>query len=88
MKDLFVGYEESLKLKELGFDEPCFGYYYPNIRSADMPILLASKNDYDWDVEHEPITNSKLSSRIHQPQVAAPTYLQKHNWEKSKIVLE
>lgn len=23
---LFVPYEESLELKELGFDEPCFGY--------------------------------------------------------------
>ena len=23
----FVPYEESLALKELGFDEPCFGYY-------------------------------------------------------------
>jgi hypothetical protein len=23
----FVSYEEALALKELGFDEPCFGYY-------------------------------------------------------------
>ena len=28
MKD-FVTYEQALELKELGFDEPCFGYY-PN----------------------------------------------------------
>jgi hypothetical protein len=27
MKDLFVPYEQSLQLKELGFDEPCFGWY-------------------------------------------------------------
>lgn len=25
----FVPYEESLELKELGFDEPCFGLYAP-----------------------------------------------------------
>ena len=27
MKDLFVTYEQALDLKELGFDEPCFGFY-------------------------------------------------------------
>lgn len=27
MKKQFVTYEIALKLKELGFDEPCFGYY-------------------------------------------------------------
>lgn len=27
MKKEFVPYLESLELKELGFDEPCFGYY-------------------------------------------------------------
>lgn len=26
----FLNYEQSLELKELGFDEPCFGYYEPN----------------------------------------------------------
>jgi hypothetical protein len=27
VKKEFVNYEQSLKLKELGFDEECFGYY-------------------------------------------------------------
>lgn len=27
MNKEFVPYEEALALKELGFDEPCFGYY-------------------------------------------------------------
>lgn len=27
MKELFVPYEQALELKELGFDEPCFGFY-------------------------------------------------------------
>jgi hypothetical protein len=26
----FVPYEQALVLKELGFDEPCFGYYIDN----------------------------------------------------------
>ena len=29
MKEQFVTYEIALKLKELGFDKPCFGYYRP-----------------------------------------------------------
>ena len=27
MEKEFVTYEQALALKELGFDEPCFGYY-------------------------------------------------------------
>lgn len=27
MEEQFLPYEQSLKLKELGFDEQCFGYY-------------------------------------------------------------
>jgi hypothetical protein len=28
MKNEFIPYEQALALKELGFDEPCFGNYY------------------------------------------------------------
>ena len=28
MEKEFIPYEQALALKELGFDEPCFGYYY------------------------------------------------------------
>lgn len=30
MKEQFCSYEIALKLKELGFDEPCFGSYFSN----------------------------------------------------------
>ena len=29
MEKEFIPYEQALALKELGFDEPCFGYYVP-----------------------------------------------------------
>lgn len=29
VESLFVSYEPALDLKELGFDEPCFGFYTP-----------------------------------------------------------
>jgi hypothetical protein len=28
MEKEFIPYEQALALKEIGFDEPCFGYYY------------------------------------------------------------
>ena len=30
MEKEFIPYVHALALKELGFDEPCFGFYYPN----------------------------------------------------------
>ena len=37
MKNLFVSYEVALKLKELGFDEECFGEYIEG--NNNIPIL-------------------------------------------------
>lgn len=33
----FVTYEQALALKELGFDEPCIGYYYNGKICFDSP---------------------------------------------------
>jgi hypothetical protein len=37
MNKEFVNYEEALALKELGFDEPCFGYY--NIKDNNLKLF-------------------------------------------------
>ena len=39
MEKEFVPYEQALALKELGFDEPCFGYY-----TGDKKHLLIRPN--------------------------------------------
>ena len=31
IKNEFIPYEQALALKELGFDEPCFGHYWENL---------------------------------------------------------
>lgn len=31
MENQFIPYELSLKIKELGFDEPCLAWYHPNM---------------------------------------------------------
>ena len=68
MEKEFILYEQVLALKELGFDEPCFGYYKPNgeldyIENhilKDFPYL--AKNS-EW-----------------QDLVAAPLYQQSFKW--------
>jgi hypothetical protein len=74
MKD-FIPYEQAFALKELGFDEPCFGYYEPNgeldyIENhilKDFPYL--AKNS-EW-----------------QDLVAAPTFSQSFRFFREKYDL-
>jgi hypothetical protein len=42
MEKDFVPYEPALELKELGFDEPCFGYYI-ELRNPQEGILTIDK---------------------------------------------
>jgi hypothetical protein len=68
----FVPCEQAVELKELGFDEPCFGYYKPNgeldyIENhilKDFPYL--AKNS-EW-----------------QDLAAAPTFSQAFRWFREK----
>ena len=73
----FVPYEEALALKELGFDEPCFGYsdnkgklhYNTNGR----PVV----KDWIW------VDNQILPTDM----VLAPTFSQAFRWFREKKVL-
>lgn len=48
MKDLFVPYEVALKMKELGFNEPCFGrwWFNNNIHKLNEEELEIIKSYY------------------------------------------
>ena len=39
MQKEFIPYEQALELKELGFDEPCFGWWF-----ADEQMLIIEKS--------------------------------------------
>jgi hypothetical protein len=43
MNKEFVPYEQSLELKELGFDEPCFGYY--DIKDNNLRLFFDNLQD-------------------------------------------
>jgi hypothetical protein len=48
MKDLFVPKAQSLQLKELGFDEPCFGYYQGGTNNLIIEQIIKSQGDGNW----------------------------------------
>lgn len=40
MEDLFIPYDLALELKELGFDEECFGYWWNNKDFTEPEFML------------------------------------------------
>lgn len=76
MNEDFVSYELAVKLKEKGFDAPCYGYYHCN--GGNDSFELCGNGDYDF-------LNSKNKHRI-----AAPTIPQVLKWlrEEKKIHIE
>jgi hypothetical protein len=45
MKNEFVPYEQALALKELGFDEPCMGYYFYDGSFKEWTLNIDNKSD-------------------------------------------
>ena len=74
MNKEFCPYEIALALKELGFDEPCFGYYQKSSVIGDntiLPISFVDKasnfNDYEY-------------SKLGVPFYSVPTFSQAFRW--------
>lgn len=75
MNHLFVLYQEALELKNLGFDEPCFGFYYKDITTPSV--------DY-WNTPNNNLCkNSNLDKNI-----VAPLYSQVFDWFREKYNLQ
>lgn len=75
MKEQLVTFDEAVALRELGFDEPCFGFKIKNQIKSSIQVG---------------ITNSKLKKKaekfrrtykgILNEEVACPTYGQAFDW--------
>lgn len=78
MNNLFVNYELALKLKELGFDEPCFGVFHSN-----QELNISFSNDFmptnTWCM------TSKFSDKSN---ITAPTFSQAFRWLYQKLDIE
>ena len=66
MEKEFVDYKIGLELKELGFDEPCFGYYDHQIKELDtiltMPKLVVGHMDVDEEENEKLLKKYKVES--------------------------
>ena len=69
----FIPYEQALALKELGFDEPCFGYY------GDNQELI-------WKSDYTPWVNSERML-IDNKFCSAPTFSQAFDFFREKYGL-
>jgi hypothetical protein len=76
MKHEFIPYKEALALKELGFDEPCFGFY------NHQGILILMNQEDELNIQVYKNSYVKLGK-----QYSAPLYQQAFRWFREKYVL-
>jgi|688.fasta_scaffold855493_3 hypothetical protein len=77
MNKEFIPYEQALHLKELGFNEGCFGYY-----------VLTETRDYKngLEIRNEIELNTLNGYRVNddESQTTAPLYQQAFRWFREK----
>jgi hypothetical protein len=74
MEKEFIPYKQALALKELGFDEPCFGYYLCRNSAYGIDDLFITTELFDL----LPYDSSSCK---------APTYSQAFRWFREKYNL-
>jgi len=72
MEKEFVSYEIALKLKELGFNEPCLTYYYELTSNLRTHLAIDVRNAWTYS------GNKKLGFTL------APLYQQAFKWIREK----
>lgn len=83
MQKQFVTYETALKLKELGFDEPCFGWF-----NEDGKLLQLPNVNVFWNCNNQIHYNCKLTTLFKKSRMlnmcTAPLYQQVTDWFREK----
>jgi hypothetical protein len=75
MEKEFVNYEIALALKELGFDEPCFGYYF----NKSKVLMVISEKDINYLTGTSGTSNTTFT--------LAPTFSQAFRFFREKYGL-
>jgi hypothetical protein len=86
MEKEFIHYEQALALKELGFDEPCFGYF----ENQDMNLVINFNNlPLTEEQSKRPglYTIDNRNSVLPQWATATPLYQQAFRWFLEKYNL-
>ena len=77
MNKEFIQYEQALDLKELGFDEPCFGFYEKEILKPTSYV-----NDFYHGTNHGVDFENIFKT------IPAPTFSQVFRWFREKYKIE
>ncbi len=72
MEKEFLSYERALKLKKLGFDKPCFGYYQSTKLKLQLPLIKSETQVQNYMLEED---------------CSAPTFQQAFSWFREKYDL-
>jgi hypothetical protein len=85
MEKEFVPYELAVKLKTLGFDEPCFGYYVDGeLRGINLGIEeLGGIEPYYQRFGFHTLNNHDIDNP-NKIVVTAPTFSQAFRWFREK----
>jgi hypothetical protein len=88
MNKEFVPYTEALALKELGFDEPCFGYYVDGeLRGINLGMEeLGGVEPYYQRFGFHTLSNHDIDNP-NKIVVTVPTYSQAFRWFREKYQL-
>ena len=74
MKKEFVPYELAVKLKELGFDEPCLAFYLDNDKKSFTKCMERADTNA-WLKEH---------MKVYGDSTTAPLFQQAFRWFREK----
>ena len=89
MNKEFVPYTEALALKELGFDEPCFGYYVDGeLRGINLGMEeLGGVEPYYQRFGFHTLSNHDIDNP-NKIVATAPTFSQAFRWFRDKHELD
>jgi hypothetical protein len=80
MKTEFISYKQALALKELGFDEPCFGRYIYDGRGKEWFLVQTQQTKNASVIFEGDISVDGIS-------IASPLYQQAFRWFRDKFNL-
>ena len=82
MTTVFVPYEQALALKELGFDEPCFGWFRSTLIPSNFTEYFL-ETEFGMNVSPSDWVNNNFLDKA----CSAPLYQQAFRWFREKYGL-
>lgn len=81
MKNEFITYEQAVSLKELGFDEPCFGYYLKGKNELNIGFIKEDRIYNDT-------SNGNCLIGYGKSLIYTPSYSQAFRWFRDNYDLK